>query len=72
LVSILKLTSRHPSDGAGAIEPVVRGAVDLSGVATRVAGPLKILFAVLSLALIGLVFLMRPSVAEKGAHIGAE
>lgn len=29
-------------------------------------------FSMLSLLLVGLVFLMRPSVAEKGAHIGAE
>ncbi len=30
------------------------------------------LFAVLALALVPLVFLMKRSVAEKGAHIGAE
>jgi DHA2 family multidrug resistance protein len=30
------------------------------------------LFAVIALALIPLVLLMKPSVAEKGAHIGAE
>jgi DHA2 family multidrug resistance protein len=28
--------------------------------------------AVVSLVLIGLVFVMRPSAAEKGAHVGAE
>jgi MFS transporter, DHA2 family, multidrug resistance protein len=30
------------------------------------------LFAMLALALVPLVFLMKPSAAEKGAHIGAE